>query len=64
VRNSIAVGHRQYIFHAGQRGGALEGFCNRLWPSRMRMKGLGIFCRDTGHSRVPDPPEMMQGLIR
>ncbi len=35
--------------------------CSRLLPPAIFMNGFGIASRDTGHSRVPDPPERIIG---
>ena len=37
-------------------------FCSKLWPSAKRIKGLGCCSRDTGHKRVPAPPERITGI--
>ena len=32
-----------------------------LWPLKKRMNCFGYMARDSGHSRVPEPPERMTG---
>ena len=32
-----------------------------LWPLKKRMNCLGYMARDSGHSRVPEPPDRMTG---
>ena len=34
------------------------------WPSKKRMNCLGYMARDSGHSRVPEPPDRMTGTMR
>ena len=33
-----------------------------LWPLKKRMNCFGYIARDSGHSRVPEPPERMTGI--
>jgi hypothetical protein len=33
------------------------------WSSKKRMNCLGYMARDSGHRRVPEPPERMTGTI-
>ena len=39
-----------------------KDFCNKLWPSAKRIKGLGCCSRETGHKRVPAPPDRITGI--
>ena len=34
-----------------------------VWPSKKRMNCLGYMVRDSGHSRVPEPPDRMTGTM-
>ncbi len=38
-------------------------FASSVSPSGSGMKGLGACSRDSGHSRVPAPPDRMTGTI-
>src|SRR5262249_55600288 len=40
----------------------LTVFCRRLRPSANWMNGFGCASRETGHKRVPLPPERIKGI--